>query len=336
MPEPDASPQAFGVPVRMRRRLHEPVVASLVLAAVACGDAPSRTLVVMTPLPVGEVERLEGLFEEAHPDVDVRMARLPVGGASALERASGQVDVLWGVSVEVLAEAAAEERLLPGAPSWAGDAPISDRQGRWHALPGPMPFVLAFDAREVSRAQAPRDWRDLLHARWAGELVLLDPARDERARTLMASLILQELRRTGAEYAGFDLLRALDHATAVYAPDVRDVLRRLEIGEGSLTILPVDEVEAARAAGNDWLEHRFMESGVPAVVRGVAVLAGAQDPEAAAAFVDLVGARPVAAAGDSIPAAFWPPSPDTLAERTGAWMARWADEVRDRSPAVPR
>jgi iron(III) transport system substrate-binding protein len=305
----------------------------LAVALSACAEPGASVLVVHATVEPERTAEVERRFEDASPGVDVRIVRLPAEEALRRARSGGEgerADILWGLPIELLASVAAEG-LLGGTSLDVGEptAP-TDAAGRWFALPDAEPFVLAFDTREVARSRAPRDWGDLLHPRWAGEVVLVDPALDPRMRTLLGALIVEEVRRTGDELAGLDFLRGLDRATAVYAPDVRDVMRRLEIGEVSMTILPLAEAAAARAEGRDWLEHRVMESGAPALRPGIAIVAATPHPEAAASFVRLVLDAPARAAALAN-LELWPAAPDTLAERLDAWMERWRLEVRGRS-----
>lgn len=302
------------------------------LIAAACGDARPRVVVVLASAPPERIALAEEAFERENPDIEARMLR--VTPAEALERivddgAREQADVWWGAPPETLAAAVGSGRLVAVHPSWAADAFVSDPEGRWHALPSPPPFVIAFNVEELTRSRAPQDWIDLFHQRWVEELVLLDPERDARMRSLFGGLMLEELRRTGDENAAFDFLRGLEVSTLAYERDVDEVLRRLRGGDASMTLLPLDVVEAARADGRPWLEHRRLESGSPAAAEGIALLSGADDREAALAFVELAGRFAPTSAEEA--GGLWPPSPDTLAARIDGWIERWGLEIRGKS-----
>lgn len=321
------------------------------LAACGGGDPPPGTVSVVTPFEGPVLEAVATAFEAAHPDLSVRIDTRPDADVlAALAAGESPAAVWWGADWHALAEAAGQGRLTPMAPPWATEVADGafDAEGRWVA-PYRSPLLMVFDTREVSRGRAPSDWADLAHLRWADEIVL-PPADSAVTRALVEGVMLEELRRSGVEDAGVDWLLRLDGAAADYVRDEREQVRRLAAGEAWITFLPAHRVDAA-VADEPWAAVRAMDGGVPALRRGVAVLGGPDASVAApvAAFVEFLGTpealRLVAehtgwtsavrgAETDPARTAVWPLAPDTVVERSAAWMTRWREEVMGRGGVV--
>lgn len=311
----------------------------LVLGSACVMDDP--TLIVYTSLPGDFVEEVGRSFEAANPEADVRFVKLDDGTALAQltkERGGDQTDVWWGASADVLDQAAAAELLA----------------GPWTATMA-SPLVLAFHQDRVSLGRAPMDWRDLLHPRWRDELTLLDPEVNPETRAFLFGFMVQEARRTGVLDAGFDWLLRLDAATGLYVADMAALETLFRSGEALLTILPLHLAkELEEGSVVSW---RVPESGSPALVRGVGVVAGTSQPELASAFAEHVtgtGVAPSAVetigwvmmSSESMPRAggderlaglrLWATAPDTVSAEGEGWMRHWTQEIRGRGAPTIR
>lgn len=328
------------------------------LVACAGGDGTAAgTVAVVTPFDGPVVEAVASAFEAAHPDRSVRIVtRTDADVLAALEAGEPPAAVWWGADWHALAEAAEGGALMPVSPPWWGELTDGARDpgGLW-AAPYRSPVLMVFDTREVSRGRAPSDWADLAHLRWADEVVL-PPADSAVMRALVEGAMLEELRRAGVEEAGVDWLLRLDRAAADYVRDEREQVRRLAAGEAWITFLPAHRVDAA-LADQPWAAVRGMGGGAPALRRGIAVLRGSSrsatsDSSVAgpvAAFVEFLGSPEAlrlvsehtgwesAVRGvetDPARTPVWSLAPDTVAERSAVWMARWRAEVMGRGGAV--
>jgi len=332
-----------------------------VAAALSGCGRPAHVVVVYTPLDADVVTWAEDAYRQAYPDVDLRM--VPMSSADVLtrlstERTAPAADVVWGAPSWILAAAAGDGLLAAGAPPWASSlaADLRDPEGRWAAsLLDPM--VLAFNLDRLSRSRAPRDWIDLFHPRFAGELLLPEPGPDDGASVLLATHAYASQASYGDILDAIDWFGRLDGQCRGYEADERDLLRRLSRGvDGSVAPVRLSRAEAARRDGGA-AAYVVPESGGPILVQGVAVVAGASDPEAAGAFVAWLGSpeatsglagdlhrlpatvapdapeldwlpdAPTALAGDVVPA-------DTVAAHLDAWVARWRSDARGRGPKV--
>jgi len=336
-------------------------VAALISVS-GCDTGREHLLVVYTAMEPQVVEAVEDGFEAAHPDIDVRMVVLsPEDALDRLreERGASQAEVWWGVPPGMLRTAATAGLLETSAPSWAVEVVAGPREeeGLWHTV-SVSPYVFAFHEDHMARSRVPRDWTDLFHPRWAGEVLLLDPASDASTAFLMGAWIAREEERTQDVSAGFDWLLRLDAATAGYSADIDRLLDRLQSGEGSMAIVPLSTLGQAVHDRGTGFKYTVPESGSPLVVRGVAVLHGAESRPQADAFLEYLGGpggRSAASLGG-----FWLPGmsgdgdnevPPELAGVSGlqvwsvnyphvianldAWLERWRQDVRGLGSPLP-
>ena len=344
-------------PVAERPRGRSPgLILGLALAAVlSCAGEPSpeHRLVVHAPLPLGLLAQVEEAFEAEHPTIDVTMVGATVDETlAALRSDTATVDVWWGAPSTALARAAREGLLQPYRPSWLERSSSEERgEGDLWQTTLVSPFVIAFNRESVPLMRAPRDWIDLFHLRWAGEVTIADPGRNEDGAHFVAAMLLESLREDGSLVGGFDWLRRLDEVVGTYASDHAEVIDMLGRGRASIGIVPRHVVEAARHDVAPWIHYRLPESGTPVLSRGIAVAARAPAPEIARQFVDLAGATEVATAArlatrwtsvhadldmERFPSDFeidlpWTPYPlatDTIAAEIDGWIERWEREVR--------
>ena len=338
------------------------VAASTALTAAGCGD-PTDMAVVYSSLEPEVLEWAEGAFRSAHPGMRVRFEFLSPDSALRRvrgERESPEADLWWGAPSWKLAEAAEEGLLMETAPAWAAMVPgtMKDGEGRWVGM-ALDPVVIAFNTDSVTRARAPWDWLDLPHPRWSGEILLPEPGLSDALTALLVQRMWSAREAYGDPAQGLDFLARLDASRAGYERDGGSAARRLRRGDALLAVLPLTSAESERRRGG--IEYRVPGSGTPAVIVGIARLAGSPHPDAAAAFLEWVGS-PAAAAGWSavvarvptsgfpepfagVAAPEWSPRvlpglvpelvpADSVAPRVDEWVGRWRSEVRAREEAI--
>lgn len=332
---------------------------ALLLALGACGRAQEVT--VYTQVEPDVVDWVHEAFTAAHPDVGLRFE--PVAADALLDRLradgeSASTRIVWGAPSWVLAEAAEGGLLQPGGPAWASALPdgLRDAGGRWTASLID-PIVLAFDYDELSRSRAPRDWIDLLHPRFAGEVLVPEPGVDVGGTVFFAARAEASLAEYGDILEAIDWFRRLDGQARDYEPDEELMIRRLaRPRDGLVAPARLSRVEAARRSGSS-VAYVVPESGGPLLVEGVAIAAGAVDLEAARTFVAWLGepdvAQGLADAIHRIPAtlmgeperlAWLPdaatalggdvPDADSLAGHLRAWLEQWRSDARGRGPKL--
>jgi iron(III) transport system substrate-binding protein len=298
-------------------------------------------------------------FEAAHPDVDLRWMQVASDETLRILREKKQEerpDVWWGAPSWLLAAAAQEDLLVAASPSWIQDVPAyaRDAEGRWVGV-ALDPLVLAFDRDQVSLGRAPRDWIDVFHPRWQGEVVAPDAPATIAGSLLVGSMVGRDLATGGDGLGGLDWLRRLDATVEEYAGSEGDVAARLVRGQATIGILRLSAARAVQHSDSS-IVYRLAEAGTPVLVEGVAVPAGVTDLAVAGSFVEWLGSS-----GPSLDAALrfsrmpvrrdvggavapdwlveasaalqpWVAPSEFLGAHLDAWIERWGDEVRRRSP----
>lgn len=328
--------------VRRRAAVIRAPLAGTLLVLAACGGR-GDAVVVYSSFETEVNARLEAAFSRAHEGERVRIVAVAAG--EALERVRGEA-------------ASPRADLWIGAPSWtlstaAAEGLIEgpDTEGRWVPLLLD-PLMFAFASERVPRSAAPRDWIDVRHARWSGELVLVEPEGSEGMKALLAHHLHGARARHGDVTTGLDWFARMDAWRRDYVSTEAEAVRRLRTGEGTLAFLPLSVAEAAREAGG--VDHRVPESETPAVVLGAALLTGAPhgaearavlawvaSPEAAMALATAPARVPVAGFADADAPAWWArvgpglrtavAPADSVATELEAWVTLWRDEVRGRA-----
>jgi iron(III) transport system substrate-binding protein len=149
-------------------------------------------------------------------------------------------------------------------------------RGHWAAI-YVRQYVIGYNTRLVARAEAPKDWADLLLPRWKSKLAL-----DENEVEWYASMV---------DYLGRDKGIAYMRALARQEPQLRrghTVLSKLLVaGDFPLAIVHAAEMEEAKKSGApvDWV--RTLDPVVTSPSQ-VAVSANAPHPQAARLFVDFL------------------------------------------------
>ncbi|MCO5977319.1 ABC transporter substrate-binding protein [Ideonella oryzae] len=173
------------------------------------------TVVVLTSYAEELSVRYQALFERLHPGTRVEILwRQSADALAYLRRSRGEVDVYWAPAPGNFSALAGEGRFAPlQATRREGRAlahavagrPIDDLQGRYAAfeLAG---YGIAYHPAAVRRLgrPAPRDWADLVHPAYAGQIQIPIPGRIGFAPVLIETL----LQGSGWD-AGWALLAAL-------------------------------------------------------------------------------------------------------------------------------
>jgi ABC-type Fe3+ transport system substrate-binding protein len=185
-------------------------------------------------------------------------------------------------------------------------------------------------------------------------VALPDPRSSDRGAAFVTAVVADRVRVADDSYIGFEWLGRLDRQVVRYPPDVRETLRGLRLGQVSLVIAPRAEVEAARPDWEGRLYYVIPESGVPALVRVVAITATAGEPgsDAAARFAEHVRSSEVLTAAKlhtrwepvgpwdegRLPDDFeldrpwttYPLAVDLAVDSGDVWLERWNRDVRGR------
>ncbi len=276
---------------RIRRRGRRALGAAAVAAALACDDGRTP-VVVYSPHGRDQLVLLEHAFEADHPGIDIRW--LDMGSQEILdrirfERVNPQADVWFGGPTTIFDRGVADSLLTPYRPRWAGHVgPGGVGPGDLYYPAYRTPAVIAFNSRAVSRADAPRDWDDVLDPRWYDKVLIRDPMASGTMRAIWGLMIERSLRATGDTTAGMAWLRRLDGQTKAYALNPAILDARLARAEGLVTLWDLPDILISRSKGMPF-DYVFPRSGTVVIDDAIGLVRGSRHADSARVFIDYVG-----------------------------------------------
>jgi iron(III) transport system substrate-binding protein len=262
------------------------------LALAACGGDRRTPLLLYSPHGRDQLTVLERAFERSHPDIDVRW--LDMGSQEILdrlrfERVNPQADVWFGGPTTLFDRGVHDSLLEPYRPAWA------DKVGPDGVGPDDLyypayrtPAVIAFNSRAVNRAEAPRDWDEILEPRWRDEVLIRDPMASGTMRAIWGLIIERSLRTTGDTAAGMAWLRRLDGQTRTYTLNPAVLDAKLARQEGLVTLWDLPDILISRSKGMPF-DYVFPRSGTVVIDDAIGLVRGSRHPAAAKLFIDFVG-----------------------------------------------
>jgi iron(III) transport system substrate-binding protein len=295
----------------------------MLAALTACGDDGRTPMLVYSPHGRDQLALLEQAFERERPDIDVRW--LDMGSQEILdrlrfERVNPQADIWFGGPATLFARGVQDSLIVPYRPSWAAATDTSTHgPGDHYFGVYRTPAVIAFNSRAVPRAEAPKDWDDVLAPRWRDEVLIRDPVASGTMRAIWGLIIYRGIAATGDTAAGMQWLRRLDGQTRAYTLNPAVLDQKLAREEGTVTLWDLPDILISRAKGLPF-DYVFPTSGTVVIDDAIAIVRGAPHPDAARAFVEFVGGREaqILAARD----VFRLPARTDLAEEdVPAWVA---------------
>jgi len=341
----------------MRNMIKSLLVSSALIFAVAApavtfANALEEKVVVYSTHGESMLEMVADAFQK---ETGVKVDYINLKGALAdrvrAEKANPQSDVMYGAPSSVYLELK-EEGLFEGfTPSWGNKiSPLfKDNDSTWYGTIQ-TPVMMFYNTEMLSAQDAPKDWYDLTKAQYQNNLVFRS-ALSSSARATYAAL-LQQFEKKNEMNEGWQFMKELDANTKQY------------FGSGSLLFQAVGRKEAAVSfmVLNSIIDNKInnkmplavidAESGSPVITDGIALIKGAQHPNAAKAFIEFAGSAKVQA---MLAQKFnrLPTHPDALAdspewmtettfkvmdvdwadlaEKQSGWIQKWDAEIKDSS-----
>jgi iron(III) transport system substrate-binding protein len=266
---------------------------ALLVSTAACSDGRTP-VVVYSPHGRDQLALLERVFETEHPTLDVHW--LDMGSQEILdrlrfERVNPQADVWFGGPTTIFDRGIADSLLQPYRPAWAAHVgPNGIGPGEQYYPVYRTPAVIAFNSRVVSRADAPKDWDDVLAPRWHDKVLIRDPMASGTMRAIWGLIIERSLRDTGDTAQGMAWLRRLDAQTKAYTLNPAILDARLARAEGLVTLWDLPDILISRSKGMPF-DYVFPRSGTVVIDDAVGLVRGAKHPAEARAFIDFVGSE---------------------------------------------
>lgn len=271
-----------------------PLILALLLLLTGCsgnGEGPV-TLIVYSPHGKELLTEFEKRFEASNPGIDVRW--LDMGSQNALDRvrsekANPQADIWWGAPSTLFSQAEKEGLLDAYKPTWAEhiDADGKSPNDFWYGT-YQTPEVIAYNTEALKPEEVPRDWDDMLDAKWKGKIILRDPPPSGTLRTIFAAMILRAMGPDKSPEPGYEWLRKLDANTKEYAADQTFMLLKLDHQEAILTLWNMPDIELQRAMYNRALAYVIPKSGTPVLTDAIAIVKGTKHRKEAEMFYEFV------------------------------------------------
>jgi iron(III) transport system substrate-binding protein len=266
----------------------------LVLMLAACRGDGRTPVLVYSPHGRDQLALLERVFEQERPDVDVRwldMGSQEIVDRLRFERVNPQADVWFGGPATLFARGVTDSLIVPYRPTWATATDTSTHgPGDYYFGVYRTPAVIAFNSRAVPRAEAPKDWDDVLAPRWHDQVLIRDPVASGTMRAIWGLILYRSIAATGDTAAGMQWLRRLDGQTRAYTLNPAVLDQKLAREEGTVTLWDLPDILISRAKGLPF-DYVFPASGTVVIDDAIAIVRGAPHPDAARAFVEFVGGR---------------------------------------------
>ena len=266
---------------------------AMLLFAAACGRGDGRTvLTVYSPHGKELLEHYERGFEAAHANVDVQwvdMGSQEVLDRLRAEKANSQADVWFGAPAEIFARAAGEGLLEPYTPTWADKVPADarDANAAWFGT-YMTPEVIAYNTNAVTLADAPKDWDDVLDAKWKGKVLIRDPIASGSMRAIFGGILARSVARSGSTAEGWEWLRRLDANTKEYVLNPALLYQKLGREEGTITLYNMPDIATLEQRTRTPVGYIIPASGTPLLVDAIALVKGGKQPAAAKQFYEYV------------------------------------------------
>lgn len=338
------------------------LIFSLVIIPPACKSSkPSgttgRKLLIYTPHGQDLLKDFVARYKQAHPEVEVQF--LDMGSREILERLRvernrPQADLWWGAAHTTFQTAADENLLAAYRPTWADKIPAQarDTQDRWYGT-YETPEVIIYNSEAVNPVDAPKDWDDVLDAKWRDKVLIRNPNPSDSMRAIFGAMIWRFYGETNSPAGGYDWLRRLDANVHEYTADGTLLMRKLMNKEGVISLWNMPDARLYQEQkGFPQLKYVLPASGTPVIIDGIGIVRGAPHEEEARRFYEFVttpeslahAARayyriPVRTDVDRQQLPAWMNEPfarmsldwNLLRKDGGEWLRYWDAEIRGRN-----
>ena len=332
------------------------LVLALALGIFGIALADEKTKVtIYTARDTNVCEYVEPLFEAAYPQYDLDI--LNMGAQEILERVRGekanpQADFMWG-GTEAAFKMAAKEGLLEAyTPSFASSFPAQykDPNDLWYGEIL-LPEVIMYNIDALAESDIPKDWDDLLDAKYEDQIIIRGVMASGTMRTIYCCMIYGQGGDNPEK--GYEWLRGLDKNTKEYAQNPTDLYLKLARQEGTLSLWNLQDIMIQKLVNEQPFGYIIPESGAPILVDGVGIVKDAKNLEGAKAFYEFLfspeiklalaeGMYQIPAQGD-IPQDKLPQWIQDLelkamdidwsvvAEKEAEWMAYWDENIKGKN-----
>ncbi len=261
-------------------------------AAPVEGEAPAAVSGELNVLCIPQVEWCEGMkseFEKVYPDITVNFVRMSSGESLTRvrnEKDNPQFDIIWGGPIDAYV-AAAQEGLLepyasPNAAAILDPALMKDANDNWIGIyVGSLGFGTNTNwLAENPGVEAPKSWEDLLKPEFEGQIMVAHPSSSGTSYTALCTILQLKGEEEGWQYLR-DYASQVNQFTKSGAAPAKFVGQ----GEAAVGIVFSHDIVAEIEKGSPMV-LTFPEEGTGYEIGGMALIAGADHPDAAKLWYD--------------------------------------------------
>ncbi|MCS5478067.1 ABC transporter substrate-binding protein [Corynebacterium sp. YIM 101645] len=252
----------------------------------AAATAEITTLTVYTSEPEEKVDEINAAFMAANPDIEVEVYRAGTGDLTARiagEKQSGDIeaDVLWAADAATF-----ETYKEAGDLAELQDVDTSDIIGEAVDTEGfyvgtrIIPTVIAYNADVIDEADAPQSWADLVDPKYAGQLVMPDPA-VSGAAAFNASVWKNDSQ------LGEDWINALGENQPMIAQSNGPTSQEIAAGGHPVGVV-VDYLVRDLAAAGSPITAVYPTEGAPYITEPAGVFGDSDQKEAAERYISFL------------------------------------------------
>lgn len=260
--------------------------------ALGCSSDGRTVLTVYSPHGKDLLGYFETEFEKENPQIDVQW--VDMGSQEVLERIRAekqnpQADLWFGAPAEAFDRATKEGLLEPYIPTWSNSVSVEGRDSGDHWYGTYLtPEVIGYNTDAVTRAEAPKDWDDVLDPKWKGKILIRDPIASGTMRAIFGAIVARSVARTGSPESGYEWLRRLDANTREYTLNPTILYQKLGRQEGVITLWDMPDIATLKSRLNIPVDYIIPSSGTPLLVDGIAIVRGTDRAEEAKLFYEFV------------------------------------------------
>lgn len=235
------------------------------------------------------VEAIGAAFTKKYPGIEVSGTKTTSQVAfqrlmQDLNAESVQCDVFSSTDAAHMTHLMGMKRLVKYTPpNAAGMVPaVRDFNGGGYYRPGYLGMVaLMYNSKQVSAAEAPKDWMDLTDPKWKSKIAFGSPNYSGMVGVWTVSM---------AEKFGWGYFEKLNKLNPLVGRSIDDAVAMLNSGERSVAICSPASALQSAAKGNP-LVVNYPKSFTVAVMSPMTIIKGSPHPNAAKLFVDFCAGK---------------------------------------------
>ena len=247
------------------------------------GARKEGKVVWYTSLALPSAEKVAKLFEAAYPGIKVEVHR--TGSQRILQRVMQELQANLKIADVIHTSDAGHFVLLKDKKLLAKYTPpglepfpsgFKDKDGYYYGLRATV-NAIAYNTKNVSAAEAPKTWKDLLDPKWKGKLVTAHPGYSGVIATHVLALV---------HLHGWDYFKQLAQNRVMIVQSAVDPSGVVASGERSVAVNGGDYTFYQSKKKGNPVEIVYPREGVPLVVSPTAIASFAPHPAAARLFTD--------------------------------------------------